>query len=179
MEFDLESQPELVQQAAGYVIQGWELAQSWLLSPEAWSQFGLLITAYLLAVFVTRWLRPRISSLLDPGDVQNMFSKPRLFVMTFLPLMLPLLAYLFTAVGEGIVRSLFDSGSVIAFGKRVFLFLAARALVKDIHQRSVPEAVWQIHLDSGGGTLCRRVAGTGPDAVKRNGWLCWGISAFR
>ena len=34
------------------------------------------------------------------------------------PLTLPLLAYAFTALGEEIVRSLFGSGAVIAFGKR-------------------------------------------------------------
>ena len=45
MEFDLESQPEIVQTIAGYAIQGYELALSWLLSPAAWSQFGLLIVA--------------------------------------------------------------------------------------------------------------------------------------
>jgi potassium efflux system protein len=39
---------------------------------------------------------------------------------------------MFTGIGEGIVRSLFDSGAVIAFGKRVFLFLAVRVLVGDI-----------------------------------------------
>ncbi|MFK7876457.1 MAG: mechanosensitive ion channel family protein [Paracoccaceae bacterium] len=132
MEFDLESQPEIVQQAAGYALQGWELARGWLLSPEAWSQFGLLIAAYLLAVVVTRRLRPALQRLLDPGDAKNLFSTPRLFVMSFLPLMLPLMAYVFTGIGEGIVRSIFDSGAVIAFGKRVFLFLAVRALVRDI-----------------------------------------------
>ena len=49
-----------------------------------------------------------------------------------MPLISPLLAYALTGVGESIVRSLFDSGAVIAFGKRLFLFLAARALVRDI-----------------------------------------------
>jgi potassium-dependent mechanosensitive channel len=43
-----------------------------------------------------------------------------------------LMAYALTAVCEQIVRSIFDSGGVIAFGKRVFLFLAARALVRDL-----------------------------------------------
>ena len=48
MEFDLSSQPEIVQQAAGYALQAYELALSWLLSPAAWSQFGLLVAASLL-----------------------------------------------------------------------------------------------------------------------------------
>ncbi|MEO1555305.1 MAG: mechanosensitive ion channel domain-containing protein [Pseudomonadota bacterium] len=132
MEFDLESQPEIVQTIAGYALQGYELALSWLLSPAAWSQFGLLIVAYVAAVLVTRRLRPVLARLLDPGQSDSMIAQARRFVAQFLPLMLPLLAYAFTGIGETVVRSIFDSGAVIAFGKRVFLFLAARALVRDI-----------------------------------------------
>lgn len=61
---NLETQPEIVQTAAGYLVQGWELAASWLLSPAAWSQFGLLVVAYLVA----RRLSPFLVSLLNPGD---------------------------------------------------------------------------------------------------------------
>ena len=129
---DLETQPEIVQTAAGYLIQGWELVASWLLSPAAWSQFGLLVVAYLAAVLVTRRLSPFLENLLNPGKSTNIFAQPRRFVMQFLPLLLPLLAYVFTGIGEGIVRSLFDGGAVIAFGKRVFLFLAVRVLVQSI-----------------------------------------------
>lgn len=132
MEFDLASQPEIVQQAVGYALQGWELAKTWLLSPQAWSQFGLLVVAYFLAVVAARRIKPILARFLDPGEVENIFSKPRRMVLSFLPLLLPLLAYVFTGIGESIVRSIFDSGSVIAFGKRVFLFLALRALVRDI-----------------------------------------------
>ncbi|MEM6305840.1 MAG: mechanosensitive ion channel domain-containing protein [Pseudomonadota bacterium] len=132
MEFDLSQQPEIVQQAYGYGLQAYEFAMGWLLSPAAWSQFALLVVAYLLAVLITRRLRPALARLIDPGAKENLFSAPRRFVLQFLPLMLPLLAYVLTGIGEGIVRSIFDSGSVIAFGKRVFLFLAARALVRDI-----------------------------------------------
>jgi small-conductance mechanosensitive channel len=35
-------------------------------------------------------------------------------------------------VGEAITRSVFGSGAVIAFGKRVFLFVAARAFARDV-----------------------------------------------
>ncbi|WP_299722074.1 mechanosensitive ion channel domain-containing protein [uncultured Tateyamaria sp.] len=132
MEFDLESQPEIVQTIAGYAIQGYELALSWLLSPAAWSQFGLLIVAYVAAVLVTRRLRPTLASLLDPGESDSIIAQSRRFIAQFLPLLLPVLAYAFTGIGESVVRSIFDSGAVIAFGKRVFLFLAARALVRDI-----------------------------------------------
>ncbi|WP_299683877.1 mechanosensitive ion channel domain-containing protein [uncultured Tateyamaria sp.] len=132
MEFDLESQPEIVQTIAGYALQGWELALSWLLSPAAWSQFGLLLAAYVLAVLVNRRLQPFLSRILDPGEAETPIARARRFVAQFLPLLLPLLAYVFTGIGETVVRSIFDSGAVIAFGKRVFLFLAVRALVRDI-----------------------------------------------
>lgn len=50
----------------------------------------------------------------------------------FLPLLLPLLAYAFTAPGEVLTVTLFGSGPVIAFGKRAFLFIAARILVQRV-----------------------------------------------
>ena len=53
-------------------------------------------------------------------------------IMLLSLLLLPLLAYGFTALGESITRSVFGSGAVIAFGKRVFLFLAARVFVTRI-----------------------------------------------
>ena len=129
---DLETQPEIVQTVARYLIQGWDLAASWLLSLAAWSQFGLLVVAYFAAVLVSRRLSPVLEKLLNPSGSTNIFGSPRRFVMQFLPLLLPLQAYVFTGIGEGIVRSLFDSGAVIALGKRVFLFLAVRVLVRDI-----------------------------------------------
>ncbi|WP_050930994.1 mechanosensitive ion channel family protein [Aestuariivita boseongensis] len=133
MEFDLSAQPEIVQQAAGYALQGWALAQDWLLSPAAWSQFALLIAAWLLAVLITRRLRPVLTRLLTPEEgADTLISKARAFFCQFLPLLLPLLAFGLTAIGESVVRSMFESGAVIAFGKRVFLFIAVRAFVRDI-----------------------------------------------
>jgi len=106
---------------------------TWLLSPAAWSQFALLIAAYFVAVVVNRIITPRIGRVLAPAaESETILARSRCFVLIFLPLILPLLAYGFTAIGELVVRSLFDSGAVIAFGKRVFLFLAARALAKNI-----------------------------------------------
>lgn len=133
MAFDITSQPEIVQRAYGYLLQGWELALSWLLSPAAWSQFALLVLSYLLAVLAARRLRPLLERQIAPQpDAAGILAEGRRFAVQFLPLLLPLLAYGFTAVGEALVRSLFDSGAVISFGKRVFLFLAARLLVRDI-----------------------------------------------
>jgi len=50
----------------------------------------------------------------------------------FLPLLMPLLSYAFTGIGETLTRSIFGSGVVIAFGKRVFLFLAIRSFARDM-----------------------------------------------
>jgi small-conductance mechanosensitive channel len=122
-----------MEQAQNAFDQALVLAQGWLLSPAAWSQFALLIGAYLLARIASGIVSPRLRTLLTPDAAnRSILSKARRFLLIFLPLTLPLLAYGFTAVGESVTRSLFGSGEVIAFGKRVFLFLAARALAKDI-----------------------------------------------
>lgn len=123
----------LLDEARAAFGQALVLAQDWLFSPAAWSQFALLIGAYLAARLVNRIAGARIRKLLTP-DVENQsaLAKTRRFILLFLPLLLPLLAYGFTAIGEAVTRSLFGSGAVIAFGKRVFLFLAARALAKHI-----------------------------------------------
>lgn len=129
----MDGQPEIVKQVSGYLNQGWELAQGWLLSPAAWSQFGLLVAAFLAALVVSRKLSPILTKAVTPPAGQSSYlAQARRYVLVFLPLLLPVLAYVFTGIGEQITRSIFGSGAVIAFGKRVFLFLAARALVRDI-----------------------------------------------
>lgn len=133
MDIDLTTLPEPVRQAADWARQGWEIARQWLLSPAAWSQFALLLTAFALAWLVTRRLRPALNRALTPEDERSgLLASLRLFLLIFVPLLLPVLAYLLTAVGEGLTRALFGSGAVIAFGKRLFLFLAARILVREI-----------------------------------------------
>lgn len=132
MNFDISQQPQIVQQAYGLVMQVWELAQGWLLSPAAWSQFGLLLVAWFAARFANQRLQPFLKKWLTPESAVSYLDRGRLFVGQFLPLLLPLLAYVFTGIGESVVRSLFDSGAVIAFGKRIFLFIAVRAMVRDI-----------------------------------------------
>lgn len=133
MEFDLENQPEIVRQAFDFGLQGWEQAKEWFLSPAAWTQFALLVGAFVLALLFSRRIRPTLSKLLTPPEDQDgLIATARRTVLAFVPLILPLLAYLFTGIGEGVVRSIFDGGEVIAFGKRVFLFLAARILVREI-----------------------------------------------
>ena len=131
----MAGQPEIVQQAIDYALQGWEIAKLWLLSPAAWSQFAVLVVAYLFALLISRQLKPILSRWLTPADGhQNILASARRFLLIFVPLLLPLLAYAFTGVGESVTRSLFGSGAVIAFGKRVFLFIAVRILVHKILQ---------------------------------------------
>ena len=129
----MEEPNALVLRATEMFDTGYDLAMGWLLSPAAWVQFAMLVGAYVLAKLVDRYVTPRLTALLIPStDSTNLLSKARRFVLMFLPLLLPLFAYGFTAIGEQVARSLFGSGAVIAFGKRLFLFLALRAFARDI-----------------------------------------------
>ncbi|MBT54202.1 MAG: mechanosensitive ion channel protein MscS [Mameliella sp.] len=133
MNFDLADQPEFVQQAADYALHGWEIAREWLMSPAAWSQFGLLVAAFVIAWLLTRKLRPWLEHVLTPeAGRTSALATIRRFLLIFVPLLLPLLAFAFTGIGEGLTRAIFGSGAVIAFGKRFFLLLAARVLVREI-----------------------------------------------
>lgn len=108
-------------------------ALGWLTSPAALSQLGLLIAAYLAARLLSRRFSPVIERTLTPkAEATHILARLRRFALQFLPLLLPLLAYALTAAGEGLTRTLFDQGEVIAFGKRVFLLLSAVALVRQV-----------------------------------------------
>ena len=116
-----------------YAEQGRDIALDWVTSPAAYAQFGLLIAAYLMALLVNAWVGPRLTRLLSPGEAdESPLAKARRFALMLLPLLLPLLAYAFTAAGEQVTRSVFGSGAVIAFGKRVFIFIAVRRVVHDM-----------------------------------------------
>ncbi|MES2665471.1 MAG: mechanosensitive ion channel domain-containing protein [Pseudomonadota bacterium] len=129
----MEGQPEILGKVMGWLDQAGTIAMGWLLSPAAWSQFALLAMAYLVARLITRRLIPPLSRLMDPGEArEGVIATARRFALRLLPLILPLIAYGLTATGEEVTRSLFGSGEVIAFGKRVFLFIAARILVRDV-----------------------------------------------
>ncbi|NNE87875.1 MAG: mechanosensitive ion channel [Silicimonas sp.] len=132
---DLDALPPFVRTGLEFIQPALDTAESWLSSPAAWSQFGILIIAYVLALFLTRKLTPRLTQLIAPGgDQETLISQTRLFTLQFIPLLLPLLAFALTGVGEQATRSIFGSGEVIAFGKRVFIFIAARIFVNDILQ---------------------------------------------
>ena len=129
----MAEQSDMITKAMDWLDQAGTIATGWLLSPAAWSQFALLAAAYLAARLADGRLSPLIRRLLTPpGGKAGLIASARRFALRFLPLLLPLLAYALTAGGEGVTRSLFGSGEVIAFGKRVFLFLAARAFVREV-----------------------------------------------
>jgi small-conductance mechanosensitive channel len=128
----VERQSEFVTKVTVWLTEAGDIATGWLLSPAAWSQFGLLALAYFAAVYATRKATPVATRLLDPGEKDSLLATARRFALRFLPLLLPVLAYGLTAAGEQITRSIFGSGAVIAFGKRLFLFLAARLFVQRV-----------------------------------------------
>lgn len=116
-----------------WLQQATDTALGWLSSPAALSQFGLLVLAYVIARLLSRRFSPIIEKTLIPKpEAVHILARVRRFALQFLPLLLPLLAYALTAVGEGLTRATFGSGDVIAFGKRVFLFLAAVELVRKV-----------------------------------------------
>ncbi len=116
-----------------WLQQATDTALGWLSSPAALSQFGLLILAYFIARLLARRFSPIIETTLTPKpEATHILARFRRVALLFLPLLLPLLAYALTAVAEGLTRATFGSGEVIAFGKRVFLFLAALELVRKV-----------------------------------------------
>ena len=122
-----------VQDLQGYFQQGLDVALEWLGSPAAWSQFGLLLASYVAARVIAARGVPVVTRLLTPpADRTGPIARLRRFVLLFVPLAMPLMAWAFTLTGEALVRAAFGTGVVIAFGKNLFLFLAARAAVRDI-----------------------------------------------
>lgn len=130
---NMEGQPEIVTRVLGWLDLATETAMAWLASPAAWSQFALLAVAYLAARLIARRLAAVLAHLLTPAEGKSgLIADSRRFALGFLPLLLPLIAYGLTAIGESVTRSMFGSGDVIAFGKRLFIFFAAQALVRHV-----------------------------------------------
>lgn len=128
----MNGQGEFAQKLVGWLQQAGDIAMGWLLSPAAWSQFALLAAAFLIARLVAGRISPLVTRYLDPGDKTGHIANARRLALRFVPLFLPLIAYGLTAMGEEVTRAAFGAGEVIAFGKRVFIFLAARILVREV-----------------------------------------------
>ncbi|MDB4213269.1 mechanosensitive ion channel [Octadecabacter sp.] len=124
---------DLLKTVMGYVMPAYDVALAWIIDPANWVQFALLVGAYVVAMVITRKVNPHLIKALTPtADNQSVLAKARRFILIFMPLLLPLLAFGLTAIGEQVTRSIFGAGDVIAFGKRVFLFLAVRAFARDM-----------------------------------------------
>jgi len=122
-----------VERLQDWLQQASDTALGWLSSPAALSQFALLILAYFAARLLAARIAPVLERTLTPKpEALHLIARLRRFALLFLPLLLPLLAYALTAVGEGLTRATFGSGEVIAFGKRVFLLLAAFEFVRKV-----------------------------------------------
>ena len=128
----MEGQGDLAAKLTGWLQQAGDITLGWLLSPAAWSQFALLAVALVAARLATRRASPIVTRFVDPGEKTGHIANARRFALRFLPLILPLVAYGLTALGEEITRATFGSGEVIAFGKRLFIFLAARIFVREV-----------------------------------------------
>lgn len=128
----MNGQGDFAATLTGWAHEAGEIALGWLSSPAAWSQFGLLAVAYLVARLAAARVTPIVTRLLDPAAKAGPLANARRFALRFVPLMLPLVAYGLTALGEEVTRATFGSGEVIAFGKRVFIFLAARIFVREV-----------------------------------------------
>ena len=125
--------PQILEMLQVWLNGATDLALEWLTRPAAWSQFALVLVAFVLARLIAARATPVLTRLLTPAeDREGMLSTLRRFLLQFVPLTLPLLAWALTATGEAVVRSMFGTGLVIAFGKNLFLVLAARILVRDI-----------------------------------------------
>jgi small-conductance mechanosensitive channel len=122
-----------VEQVKGWMSDAYGIALGWLTSPVALSQFGLLALAYVLARLLSRNLSPIVERSLTPkAEATHILARLRRFALLFLPLLLPLLAFVLTAIGESVTRATFGHGDIIAFGKRLFLALAALELVRKV-----------------------------------------------
>ena len=128
----MDGQGDFAATLAAWAQQAAETALGWLSSPAAWSQFGLLALALIGAALASRRLGPVLRRYLDPLDKTGPVANARRFALRFVPLMMPLIAYGLTALGEEVTRATFGSGEVIAFGKRLVIFLAARILVREV-----------------------------------------------
>lgn len=128
----MDGQDDFAANLTVWVQQAGDIAMGWLLSPAAWSQFGILALALIGARMATARATPIITRFLDPAAKTGHIANARRFALRFVPLLMPLIAYGLTAVGEEVTRATFGSGEVIAFGKRVFIFLAARIFVREV-----------------------------------------------
>ncbi|MGD9919725.1 MAG: mechanosensitive ion channel protein MscS, partial [Paenirhodobacter sp.] len=110
-----------------------QTALDWAVTPAAWGQVVALVAAVLLGRIATRILHPRLTQLLSPPEgAKGPIAFLRRQALRLLPLLAPLLMAAVAALGEEALRAAFGTGGITAFGKRLFLFLAVRAFVREV-----------------------------------------------
>jgi potassium efflux system protein len=83
----------MIEALESYAKQGQTILLDWITSPAAYAQIGLLVAAYLRALVLSAWMRPRIDRPIRPAEEnQSSFATARRFALMFLPLLLPVLA---------------------------------------------------------------------------------------
>jgi small-conductance mechanosensitive channel len=116
-----------------YFTQATDFIMEWVSKPETFVQFGILIVIFGIAVFLTRFLTPIITRFLQPKEGgEGYIYEMRLFAIKLLPLLLPVIAFVILATSESIFVAITGAGSILALGKRFFLFLAVYIFSKRI-----------------------------------------------
>lgn len=105
---------------------------AWAIDPAAWSQLVVLILAYVLAVVAHRAVTARALGIFAFIGAKLPKLEGLCALLTQLwPVAVYLIAFILTGIGEAVLTAVFESAQITAFGKRLFLFFAARAVVKD------------------------------------------------
>ncbi|MDP2084392.1 MAG: mechanosensitive ion channel protein MscS, partial [Gemmobacter sp.] len=82
----MEFQPEFVESLLVHIQPALDLALGWLTSPAAWSQFALLVVAWLAARLLARRITPQVARFLTPAAGATHIAAPAmLFLRGFLP----------------------------------------------------------------------------------------------
>ncbi len=130
-----------------YAGDGMDQLMAWLLSPQAWVQFALVLGAYFLARLIAAVAAPLVRRALTfKPTSHDALKSTGAFILMFLPLLTPLLAYGLTAAAEVIGSTMLGASGVIALGKRVFVFLAIRVLVLHIINVPILKALGRLFL---------------------------------
>jgi len=134
-----------------YAGDGVDQMMAWLLSPQAWVQFALVLGAYFLARLIAAIASPVLNRALTFGPKSHhVLQSVGAFILIFVPLITPVLAYGLTAAAEVIGSTVLGASGVIAIGKRLFVFLIIRVFVLNILNVPILRALGRVFLIPGG-----------------------------
>ncbi|MGV6839843.1 MAG: mechanosensitive ion channel family protein [Planktomarina sp.] len=137
----------LLQNTFSFMTPYIDIALMWLKSPQAWGQAIAIILCYAVAVVSYRKLAPRLEKLLTfEKALHPAIDAAALFVKTALPIFKPLLAFAVLSLAQPILTATLGDATVLAFGKRVFLFLAVRQFVNTLLTEKLLKLLGQVYL---------------------------------